>query len=316
MIDNKKIAVVIPCFKVGAHILQVIKGIGPEVDVIYVIDDCCPENSGDLVLKNILDQRVKVLFQKKNTGVGGGVIRGYKAAIDDNIDIIVKIDGDGQMNPSLIHKFAHPLIHNLYDYTKGNRFHELIYLQKMPKLRIFGNALLSFINKFSSGYWNIVDPTNGYTAINIKTLKTLPLEKISYDYFFETDMLFRLALLKAKVLDIPIKSIYKDEKSNLKVKSIIFKFIFKHFKNFNKRFFYNYILRDVSIGTFEFIFGLIFLCFGLIYGGIKWYFSITSKIPTPTGTIVICAILIILGFQLLLAYIHNDIQENPNKKNN
>ena len=127
MIDNKKIAVVIPCFKVRAHILQVIKGIGAEVDVIYVIDDCCPENSGDFVLKNILDLRVKVLFQKKNTGVGGAVIRGYKSAINDNIDIIVKIDGDGQMDTSKIFEFCIPILSNYCDYTKGNRFYKLIF---------------------------------------------------------------------------------------------------------------------------------------------------------------------------------------------
>jgi glycosyltransferase involved in cell wall biosynthesis len=314
MIDNKKIAVVIPCFKVRAHILQVIKGIGTEVDVIYVIDDCCPENSGDFVLKNILDQRVKVLFQKKNTGVGGAVIRGYKAAIDDNIDIIVKIDGDDQMDSSLIPKFAHPLIHNLYDYTKGNRFYDISHLRNMPKIRLFGNSLLSFINKFSSGYWDIIDPTNGYTAINLKTLKKMSLEKISNDYFFESDMLFRLSILKSKILDIPIKSIYKNEKSNLKIKSIIITFVYKHLKNFAKRFIYNYILRDVTIGTFEFILGLLSLFSGLIYGGIKWYVNSSSNLTTPTGTVVISAILIILGVQLLLAFLNNDIQENPNKK--
>ena len=226
----------------------------------------------------------------------------------------MKIDGDGQMDSSLIHKFVHPLIHNLYDYTKGNRFYDISHLGNMPKIRLFGNSLLSFINKFSSGYWDIIDPTNGYTAINLKTLKIIPLDKISNDYFFESDMLFRLNLLKSKVLDISIRSVYKNEKSNLKIKSIIIMFVHKHIKNFAKRFFYNYILRDVTIGTFEFIFGLLALFSGLIYGGIKWYVNLSSNLTTPTGTVVISAILIILGVQLLLAFLHNDIQENPNKK--
>lgn len=315
MIDCKKIAVVIPCFKVKKHILDVIKGIGPEVDVIYVIDDCCPENSGNFVIENIKDPRVNVLFQEKNTGVGGAVIRGYQAAIKDNIDIIVKIDGDGQMNSSLINKFVHPLIHNSYSYSKGNRFFDISNLKGMPKLRLFGNAMLSFINKLSSGYWDIVDPTNGFTAINLKTLKKLPLDKISNDYFFESDMLFRLSLLNSKVVDISIASNYGDENSNLKIKSIITRFIYKHLQNFVKRFFYNYILRDIKIGTFEFIIGLLFLFFGLIYGGTQWYFNSLNNLATPTGTVVINAVLIILGIQFLLSFVHNDISENPNKKN-
>lgn len=314
MIDGKKIAVVIPCFKVKKHILEVIKGIGPEVDIIYVIDDCCPENSGNFVIENIQDPRVNVLFQEKNTGVGGAVKRGYEAAMQDNIDIIVKIDGDGQMNSSLINEFVNPLIHNSYSYSKGNRFFEISNLKNMPKLRLFGNSMLSFINKLSSGYWNIVDPTNGFTAINIKTLKRLPLDKISNDFFFESDMLFRLSLLKSKVIDISILSKYGDENSNLKIKSIITSFIYKHLRNFVKRFFYNYILRDIKIGTFEFIFGLLFLLSGSIYGGIKWYFNSVNNLTTPTGTVVISAILIILGVQLLLAFLHSDINDNPNKK--
>jgi len=235
--------------------------------------------------------------------------------MQDNIDIIVKIDGDGQMNSSLINEFVNPLIHNSYSYSKGNRFFEISDLKNMPKLRLFGNSMLSFINKFSSGYWDIVDPTNGFTAINLKTLKRLPLDKISNDYFFESDMLFRLSLLKSKVIDISIMSNYSDENSNLKIKSIIISFIYKHLRNFSKRFFYNYILRDVKVGSFEFIFGLLFLFSGSIYGGIKWYFNSVNTLTTPTGTVVISAILIILGAQLLLAFLHNDIQENPNKKN-
>jgi hypothetical protein len=199
---------------------------------------------------------------------------------------------------------------NNYDYTKGNRFYELKHVMNMPKLRVFGNSILSFINKFSSGYWNIFDPNNGYVAINVKTLKKMPLEKVSHDFFFESDMLFRLNLLRSRVLDISINSIYKNEKSNIKIKKIIFLFIFKHIRNFGKRFFYNYILRDVSIGTFEFIFGLLFLFFGSIYGATKWYLNSTLNAPTPTGTVVISSVLIILGLQFLLAFIHNDIENN------
>ena len=308
MIKNKKIAVVIPCYKVKQHILEVLKNVPEYVDKIYLIDDCCPQNTGRYVFNKFKSKSLKIIYHTFNQGVGVAVISGYKEAIKDIVDVVVKIDGDGQMNPSLISKFVNPIIINNYDYTKGNRFYELKHIMNMPKLRIFGNSILSFINKFSSGYWNIFDPNNGYTAINLKTLKKLPLEKISNDFFFESDMLFRLNLLKSRVLDVSIKSIYENEKSNIKIKKIIFLFIFKHIRNFSKRFFYNYILRDVSIGTFEFIFGLLFLGIGSVYGAAKWYINLTLNTPTPTGTVVISAVSLILGVQFLLAFIHNDIE--------
>ena len=157
------IAVIIPSYKTCNHILKVIQSIGSEVCKIYVVDDACPENSGDLVEEQCNDPRVSVIRHTKNQGVGGAVITGYKAAIADNMDILVKIDGDGQMDPSLINNFIEPIISGQADYTKGNRFFDLEKIHSMPKMRLFGNAALSLMCKLSSGYWNTFDPTNGYT---------------------------------------------------------------------------------------------------------------------------------------------------------
>ena len=165
------------------------------------------------------------------------MISGYKKAIEDGMDIVVKIDGDGQMDPSLIYNFIDPIIKGEADYTKGNRFYNLEEILAMPKKRIFGNAILSFINKISSGYWNIFDPTNGYTAIHTDVIKMLPLNKISKRYFFESDMLFRLNTIKAVVTDISMHANYDNEVSNLKVRNIFFEFIVKHIKNTFKRIF-------------------------------------------------------------------------------
>jgi len=157
-------AVVIPSYRVADHILGVIAAIGPEVDRIYVVDDRCPDGSGSLVEQGCDDRRVTVIFHETNLGVGGAVMSGYRAAIADGMDIIVKIDGDGQMDPGLIGCFVRPIIDGEADYTKGNRFFDLEAVRAMPRVRLFGNALLSFMNKLSSGYWNLFDPTNGYTA--------------------------------------------------------------------------------------------------------------------------------------------------------
>ena len=185
-----KIAVVIPTYRARNHILDVINEIGPEVARIYVVDDCCPDGSGDFVTTNCKDNRVSVITHAENQGVGGAVMTGYNAAIEDGMDVLVKIDSDGQMDPTLIMDFVIPIVNGETDYTKGNRFFDLEKVRAMPTARLFGNAVLSLMCKLSSGYWNLFDPTNGYTAIHADVARHLPFNKISRRYFFETDMLF------------------------------------------------------------------------------------------------------------------------------
>lgn len=308
-----KVAVVIPCYKVRRHILDVLNQIGPEIYSIYLVDDACPEETGKWVQKNTLDNRIKVLFNAVNLGVGGAVIRGYQEAIHDHIDIVVKIDGDGQMNPSIIRDFIEPIQHGEADYTKGNRFFDLEHINRMPKLRLIGNSILSFANKISSGYWNIFDPTNGYTAIHAELLKKIAFAKVSKRYFFESDMLFRLNILKAVVVDIPMDAVYGEEKSNLKVHKILGEFLSGHTRNFFKRIFYNYYLRDMSVASFELPAGIILTLGGVLYGLHGWYVHSSNKMGTPLGTVMISALALIFGFQLLLAFLSYDISSIPRR---
>lgn len=280
------VAVVIPAYKVTKHILPLIDSIGEVCDRIYVVDDKCPEHSGQYVLDHHKDPRVTVLFNEVNKGVGGAVMAGYQAAIADRAKVIVKIDGDGQMDPALIDQFIAPILNGEADYTKGNRFFDLESLHAMPKMRLFGNSVLSFMTKISSGYWNLFDPTNGYTAIHSSVAKYLPFDKISNRYFFETDMLFRLNTLRAVVIDIPMVAKYEDETSNLKISNILGEFFFKHVRNLFKRIFYNYYLRDMSLASLELPLGILMILFGLIYGGYHWYLSMVAQVLASTGTVV------------------------------
>ncbi|OHD64092.1 MAG: glycosyl transferase family 2 [Spirochaetes bacterium GWF1_41_5] len=307
------VAVVIPCYKVRSQILDVIKGIGPEVKKIYIIDDCCPDATGDHVKKNCRDHRVTVLKHSSNQGVGGAVITGYRAAIKDNIEIIVKIDGDGQMDPDLLYNFVRPIAAGEADYTKGNRFFDLEKVRTMPGVRLFGNAVLSLLTKLSSGYWDIFDPTNGYTAIHRDTAGRLPFDKISRRYFFETDMLFRLNTLRAVVLDIPMEAVYGNETSNLIVSKILGEFLLKHIRNFLKRIFYNYYLRDMSLASFELPFGIFLFLFGCFFGSYHWIRSIKSGIAAPGGTVMLAAMPVILGIQFILAFLGHDIASVPRR---
>lgn len=311
MSTEKKIAVVIPSYKVKNHILAVIEKIGVEVDRIYVVDDCCPENSGDFVELHCTDTRVTVLRHAQNQGVGGAVMTGYQAAIDDEMDIIVKVDGDDQMEPHLIPNFIAPILAGEADYTKGNRFFDLEEIRAMPKMRLFGNSVLSFMTKVSSGYWDLFDPTNGFTAIHSDVAKHLPFKKISRRYFFETDILFRLNTLRAVVMDIPMDAKYGDEVSNLKISQVVGEFLAKHTRNFFKRIFYNYYLRDMSIASIELPLGLVLFLFGTVYGGYHWVQALSSGAAAPSGTVMLSSLPIILGAQLILAFIAFDISALP-----
>jgi dolichol-phosphate mannosyltransferase len=311
MISDVPIAVVIPSYRVTRHILGVIAGIGPEVTRIYVIDDKCPDSSGALVLAECTDPRVKVIFHAENQGVGGAVMSGYQAAIDDGMTVIVKVDGDGQMDPRLIPLFVAPIIEGQADYVKGNRFFDLEKIRSMPPLRLFGNAVLSFMTKLSSGYWDLFDPTNGFTAIHAGAASHLPFAKISRRYFFETDILFRLNTVQAVVADVPMDATYGDEVSNLKVSRIVTEFFAKHIRNFFKRLFYNYYLRNMSLASIELPVGLAMLVGGMIYGGTHWIQSARAGVETPAGTVMLAAMPILMGMQLILAFIAYDIASVP-----
>lgn len=307
------IGVVIPCYKVTRHILGVLESIGPEVSRIYVVDDCCPEDSGNFVEANCSDRRVRVIRNEKNEGVGGAVMHGYRVAIADGMDVIVKIDGDGQMDPSLLPAFVAPIIEGQADYTKGNRFFDLEQIHAMPKLRIFGNAMLSLLAKVSSGYWSIFDPTNGYTAIHREVASHLPFEKISKRYFFETDVLFRLNTFSAVVVDVPMDAKYGDEISNLKISKILGEFLLKHARNFGKRLFYTYYLRGMSVASLELPLGIFLFTSGALYGIFHWWQSWVHGTVTPAGTVMLSAMPVIVGIQFILAFVGYDVANAPKR---
>ena len=310
--ENKmSLAIVIPCYKVKNHILGVINSINNDVTTIYVIDDCCPDKTGDHVEQHCDDKRVKVLRNKINLGVGGAVMHGYREAIKDNIDIIVKIDGDGQMDPDLVPQLIKPIEIGDADYVKGNRFFSLYNMRSMPKIRLFGNAILGLLTKISSGYWSIFDPTNGFTAIHRTALNHLNLKNVSTGYFFETDMLINLGGVGARVMDMPMVAFYGDEESNLHIHSILKEFFTKHCKYTIRRLILNYIFRDFSIGSLHLIFGSFLFLFGITWGSVHWMNSINTGTVATTGTIMISVLPIILGFQLLLNFLTFDITNEP-----
>ena len=311
MFNNYNIAVVIPCYKVKNHIESVITEIPDFVTHIIVIDDKCPEQSGT-VAENLSNPKVTVLYHKKNHGVGGAVLTGYAKAIELGADIVVKIDGDGQMDISYMEKLIQPIIDGKADYTKGNRFFDFKALHQMPKIRLFGNSGLSFLVKAASGYWNMMDPTNGYTAIRREVIENLELDKIAKRYFFESDILINLNIENAVVVDVPIPAKYGNEKSSLSITRTLFGFPPKLFMGLWKRIFYKYFIYDFNMLSVYLIMGIPMVMFGSVFGLYHWIVA-SGISPTPTGTIMLSVLPIILGAQFLLQAIQIDMTHIPKK---
>lgn len=306
-----RIAVVIPCFRVCAQILDVLARIGTEVERIYAVDDACPDGSGRFIEQHSCDARVRVLRREKNGGVGAAVMTGYREALADGFDCIVKIDGDGQMDPALLPRFVEPILAGRADYCKGNRFYHPEDVLVMPPVRLLGNMGLSFLSKLSSGYWTVFDPTNGYTAIDAAVLERLRLDKVDGRYFFESDMLFRLNLIGAVVIDVPMRAVYGNEVSNLKPLSAVPRFTFGHLKNIVKRVLYNYYLRGFSVASVELLLGLTLVVFGTLFGLQHWIAGAPGAQPATAGTVMVAALPIIVGVQLLLSFVNFDVQAEP-----
>lgn len=224
-----RLAVVIPSFRAAATIGAVLRAIGPEVEHIYVVDDGCPDATGERALEDAGDRRITVLHNRRNLGVGGAMKRGYAQALADGAEIIVKLDADGQMDPRHIPRLIAPILEGAADYSKGNRFapERLMpsdssprALKAMPPVRRAGNMAFSVLHRAATGYWRIGDPANGYTAVHARALERIGLAALADCFFFETDMLFRLNLIDAVVADVPLPACYPGSGSSLSLRRV------------------------------------------------------------------------------------------------
>ncbi len=309
--NSKRVAIVVPCYKEQEQILDVLSQIGPIAQWIFVVDDACPDNTGDFVKEHTNDPRITVSRNSKNMGVGGATLAGYRQAIDAGADIIVKLDGDGQMDPALIPQIIAPIEFGIADYAKGNRLHRADATRGMPMVRLFGNIALTFMTKVSSGYWTIMDPTNGFTAIHARVAKELVDDEIATGYFFESDLLHRLGGLNAVVNDVPMQAKYGTEESSLSIRRVFMSFLIGNIRNSYRRIFDTYFVRDPGIATLELIFGKLLFLFGVLFGGYHWWRSVDTGVPATAGTGIIAAVSLILGVQFMLAFITADIRRVP-----
>jgi dolichol-phosphate mannosyltransferase len=310
-LEGAGVWLVVPCYKVKDHILKVIEKTPAWVEGIVCVDDACPEHSGDFIEQNNTDPRVVVIRLAQNQGVGGATLAGYREAADRGAQVMVKVDGDDQMDLGYIGHLVAPILLGEADYAKGNRFTSISHLQTMPSVRVFGNAALSFAAKVSTGYWNIFDPTNGYTAIEGQVAKMVLEKRVSRRFFFETDLLYHLGTLRAVVRDVPMPARYADEVSNLRIGAIVGPFALKHVRNFLQRILGQYFVRDFHAASLELMFGIGFMVFGVSYS--IHYLTVPHDHAASAGVVMAAALPIILGVQLLLQALNFDVLNVPSR---
>lgn len=308
------ISVVIPCYNVAGHIEEVISSLPENISWIIVVNDCSKDDTEPILLRLAAENK-KIIYirHEVNQGVGGAMMSGYRKSMELNAQIIIKMDGDGQMDPANIPELIKPLLEDKADFTKGNRFRDFRALRTMPILRRIGNLGLSFIIKAASGYWNIFDPTNGFTAIKNQALLNVDFNRIHKRYYFETSMLIELYYGNAVIEDIPMKAMYGNEVSGLSKTRTFFGFPPKLFFAFIKRIILKYFLFDFNIASLYWLFGFPLFLAGTINGITNYIRYSGSSLAAPTGTVVIPTLLIILGFQLLLSAVSFDINNYPKK---
>lgn len=307
------VAIVIPCFRVSRHIAQVIRSIPQRFPLIVCVDDASPDDTS-VVIAEVADPRVVLVRHEHNQGVGGAMKTGYREALRLGADVCVKMDGDGQMSADDLDGLVAPLLDGSADYAKGNRFVDLEALRRMPPVRLAGNAALSFLSKAASGYWNMLDVTNGFTAIRAEALRRIDFAKLADRYFFETSVLIELNLARARITDVEMPARYGDEQSSMKLSRVLFTFPTMLLSGLLRRFYWRYLIQDFGVVSLAVLCALPLLAFGIVFGGWHWFLSVRDQLPATAGTVFVAALPIILGFQLLLVAVVLDVLASPSDK--
>jgi glycosyltransferase involved in cell wall biosynthesis len=297
---------------VEREIQSVLETIPGYIKHIVVVDDASSDSTADRVsVAAERDGRIVLIRHRSNRGVGGAMVTGFRKALELGAQVIVKIDGDGQMDMTHLPGLLQPLIEGRADYTKGNRFRDFRSLQQMPLIRRIGNMGLAFLAKAATGYWHTFDPTNGFNAIRAGVLAQLSLEDLDRTYYFETSMLANLYLIGAVVRDVPMPARYQGEVSNLLVHRILFQFPPRLFATLIRRLVLKNFIYDFSMASVYLLTGLPLLLFGLIFGMYKWIQYASAGVPAPTGTVMLPTLSVLLGIQLLLSAIEIDLRSVP-----
>lgn len=309
---NKTIGIIVPAYNEELLIADTLQSIPEYVDKIYVVDDCSKDNTFEIIGKlSGTDPRIIGIRHEVNKGVGAAIATGYKRALEDDINIAGVMAGDNQMDGKRLSKLLDPIVEGKADYTKGNRLMSSEFRKGMSKWRILGNIVLTFLTKMASGYWNLMDPQNGYSAISRNALKDLDISSLYPRYGYCNDILVKLNVYGFMVMDIAMPSRYGKEKSKIRYINYIPKVSWLLFRDFLWRLKMKYILFSFHPLVLFYILGFILMPIGI--SGI--IFSLYIKFILGESLFVrgvLSLLLTIIGMQFLFFAMLFDMQVNSN----
>ena len=309
MYGGARIAAVVPAYKEESMIAKVIETMPAFVDFIVIVDDHSPDCTSDVV-RSIDDARITLIRHEVNQGVGGAIITGHRAAMELGADVNVVMAGDAQMDPEYLPSLLDAVTTQGYGFAKANRFFAPESFQGMPGHRVFGNIVLSFMTKLASGYWHLFDPQNGYTAVRTDVLRRVPLDAVAKRYSFENDLLIHLNILQVPAVDVPIPAVYGTEVSSIRLSKVVPELLTLLTKGFWRRIWYRYVLWSFSPIALLLFLGLILFGFGM--GIAIWVcFQVAASVVATAATVMLAALPLMLGTQMLLGALQLDIQASP-----
>jgi glycosyltransferase involved in cell wall biosynthesis len=306
--EGKTVAVVVPAYNEEALVGSTVSGIPKVVDRVFVVDDGSTDATAERA--RTADERVEVIAHERNEGVGAAIITGYRRAIQEKVEVTCVMAADGQMDPDDLETLVRAIATDECDYAKANRLFTGQAWEIIPRTRYLGNAMLSFLTKIASGYWHVADSQSGYTAVNLETLKLLDLEHIYRRYGFPNDMLVHLNVWNRRVRDYPSRPIYGvGERSGIRLRRVVPRISWLLVKGFFWRLREKYIIRDFHPLVLFYSLGFFLFACGVVLGLIETGLRIVGN-PIPIATIVLVALFVISGLQLLLFAMWFDMESN------
>jgi len=311
MLEGKKIGVVVPAFNEGELIRRVLESMPSFVDRIIVIDDESKDSTAREVQGcQARDARVSLVRHSHNQGVGKAIVTGYKRALEEGLDVIAVMAGDGQMHPEDLLTIVTPVVRSEVDYVKGNRLFRGESWRNIPHLRYLGNSVLSLLTKIASGYWHVADSQCGYTAISKAALERIALEKVYPRYGMPNDLLIKLNMQNLRVRDVSVRPLYGvGERSGIRYWQVIPKISLLLVKGFFSRLFYKYVILDFHPLIFFYLLGLLTFPTGFLFGLYLFFYRLFIGTVATTSALF-AVFLIVSGLQSLFFAMWFDMEYN------
>lgn len=305
MYKGNLISVIVPSYNEETQIAGVIESMPSLVDEIIVVDDKSHDRTIEVVESLMPGHpRVRLVARDQNGGVGAAIESGYRAFVDGQNDVAVVMAGDGQMHPDDLERILDPVVEGEADYSKANRLTLDYSWEDIPRVRLFGNMVLSFLTRLSTGYWTIGDAQTGYTAANRRLVKAFVRRGLYPRYGVPNDLLITCALVGAVVVDVPTAPVYNvGEQSKLRPRKVMLPILGILIRGFFKRMTVRYLMLEANPVPFAYLVGFFSFLLGTCWSLYLLFESLgasTQAVEVTAASILFVggAILVVLAIVL------------------